>query len=68
MRKGHLQARLYLGDRTELIATNDDKARLVVLLSSRLEKEKLDATGDIVDIELNEVVYWCCRSVHVPKN
>lgn len=63
MRKGHLQARLYLGNRTELVATNNDKARLVVLLSSRLEREKLSATGDIVDTELNEVVYRCCRSI-----
>ena len=62
MRKGHLHARLYLGNKTELVAINKDKARLVVLLSSRLERERPGASGDIVDTQRDEVVYRCCRT------
>lgn len=61
MRKGHLQARLYLGNRIELVATNSDKSRLVVLLSSRLEKERLGVCGDIVDTQKGEIIYRCSR-------
>ncbi len=62
MRKGHFEARLYLGNRTKLVASNNNKARLVVLLSSSLEKEKLGVSGDIVDTHLNEVLYLFYRS------
>lgn len=62
MRKGHLHARLYLGNRIEVVATNSDKGRLVVLLSSRLERERPGAFGDIVDTHLGEIVYRCCRT------
>lgn len=61
MKKNHLEARLYCGNRSKLIAVNNDKARLVVLLSSRLENEKLGVHGDIVDTQCGEVIYTCCR-------
>lgn len=62
MRKGHLHARLYLGNRIEVVATNSDKGRLVVLLSSRLERERPGVFGDIVDVHKGEIVYRCCRT------
>lgn len=61
MRKDYLQARLHFGSRIKLIATNRDKSRLVVLLSSRLEREQPGVYGDIVDTKKDEVVYTCSR-------
>ena len=63
MQKGHLQARLYVGNKVELIGCNKDKARLVVLLSSRLEQERGGASGDIFDSAVKKVIYRCRRSI-----
>ena len=59
-----LQARLHIGNHMEVIANDDEKTALIVLLSSRLEDERSGAIGEIYDLSCKEVVYRCRRSAY----
>jgi hypothetical protein len=64
MTRGNLLARLFVGNRIEVIAQDSNKGQLMVLLSSRLEREGVGTSGDIFDVSINQVVYRCCRSAY----
>lgn len=62
MSQSNLQARLYVGNQVEVVATGSEIKNLIVVLSSKLECETSGMSGDIIDTCRQQVVYRCCRS------